>query len=238
MLHRLCAPELGWLTPEPSVAGGRLAGAACARLELTRAANGSVWGSLAATLEGVSYARPSFSLAASGKLSSRVRRAGAVPDELIFEHPRIELGSVILDAGNARTAGFSATLLSEMLRVWTKGPFRAAGDMRLHAENADAALSLFIGPKWLRALAGEALGLGALDGRVRLRRVEDEQRLEVPEARSGRLEAKGYVELAPHPPRGAFLLSSEMANVGIALANGLTDVTPFVSDRWLSGVSL
>ncbi len=105
----------------------------------------------------------------------------------------------------------------------------------MFAKPADSLLSLAMGAPMLEDLAADVLDLHWLEARARVNVSERAVRFELSRAESGALTGSGFWQRpAAGSARGAFLISSKVANVGISLSGSEAETAWFVADDWLS----
>jgi hypothetical protein len=129
---------------------------------------------------------------------------------------------------------FHAAIHVPDLRVDLEGRAVSAG-VELSATPADPLLSLALGSPMLEDLAVDVFDLEAIEAEARLKVNRRAVSLELARAVSGGLEGAGYWQRpAKGDPRGAFLISSKVANVGISLSGSDASTAWFVPDDWLA----
>jgi hypothetical protein len=106
--------------------------------------------------------------------------------------------------------------------------------VNLDVDPADSLLSLALGSPLLQDLATDMFALRRLEASALLHVRGRAVRFELARAASGALTGAGYWQRpAAGDARGAFLISSKVANVGISLSGNDTATNWFVPDDWL-----
>jgi hypothetical protein len=103
----------------------------------------------------------------------------------------------------------------------------------LHVDRASALLPLVSDSAFLRSVEIELLKLDDLVASSTFR-LGKTQRFELLQARSGIARGRGYLTADAVGSRGAFLISTPAANIGIRIAQSTTSVHLFVADDWLA----
>jgi hypothetical protein len=147
----------------------------------------------------------------------------------------IELDGVEVERIRERSKPFRAALrLPDLKLALEPEPTLSAG-IEAFATPADSLLSLALGSPMLEDLAADVFSLKQLEAQARINLSPASLRVELARAESGSLEAQGFWQRpAVGDARGAFLISSKVANVGISLIGSDASTAWFVSDDWLS----
>jgi hypothetical protein len=135
--------------------------------------------------------------------------------------------------GSKRSQPVGVAIDGKRCQIDPEHAFATSGLLQVHVAPLQALLPLFLSDP-LRGVTNAALDLEALEAQVALQLSSKALALQVIDARSGNLRLRGHLNRREREPRGAFLLSSGPVNVGVTLANGSTEVSPFVSDDWLA----
>jgi hypothetical protein len=147
----------------------------------------------------------------------------------------IELDGVEVERVRERTKPFRAAVRAGDLRISLGPELAFSATVDVSAKPADSLLSLALGSPMLEDLAADVFDLRDLEARARLNVSERAVRLELARAASGGLTGAGYWQRpATGDARGAFLISSDVANVGISLVGSQTETAWFVADDWLA----
>jgi hypothetical protein len=146
---------------------------------------------------------------------------------------RLTLSDATLALGGRRSLPWNATLVSE--DVQARLSERTTGDatLALHVDRAGALLPLVTRSSLARDLGQRLLDLAALDAKATLE-VAEHVRLELLQARSGILKARGWVAERKDGAYGRILLSTPAANVGVSITPAGTDTELLVADDWLA----
>jgi hypothetical protein len=110
------------------------------------------------------------------------------------------------------------------------------GVATLHVDRASALLPLLSDSAFLRTLQIELLKLDDLVASSTFR-LGKHKRFDLLQARTGIARARGYLAADGTGSRGAFLISTPAANVGVRVAQSATSVRLFVADDWLESGS-
>ena len=226
---RAHADSLDWFS-RPAI---KLGGAADARFELHRKKSHELGGAARVELRGGSLEHADVGL--TGDLNGEVAWSRG-PDSsapLELGKLRLQLLGATLRSGGKRSKSFDAVVQGSGLELEPSGSVRAAGKLRARVSSAEALLPLVMGAP-LKSLASTALDLKQLDAETQVQLSRHGVSLNGIEARSGNLRARGYFRQEKSEPRGAFLLSSGLLNVGVTLSGGETEISPFVGDGWLA----
>jgi hypothetical protein len=145
---------------------------------------------------------------------------------------RLVLSDATIAVEGRRTLPWNATLVSEdVVANLSSGPTVDA-TLVLHVDRAGALLPLVTRSSLARDLGQRLLDLAALDAKAKLS-VTDRVRLDLHEARSGILRARGWVAERKDGVHGRLLLSTSAANVGVSISPAGTETKLLVADDWL-----
>jgi hypothetical protein len=234
-VKRAVVPELAWLEPlfERSAAP-ELRGRGEASLDVQRFELGSVRGALGIDLERARLARGALRLAGRFALDSRFEAPHGLAEGIDFELLRLRADGASLASGGSKAPTWSAAISSEDTKVTSLEPPRARGSFAVHVTHTEPLLPLVVESGTLRDLMVAGLGLKDMRGRVLFDAAPEGVRVEVREARSGAVTARGFLQSRPErEPDARFLLSTKVANVGVRIDRGETSVKPLVGDDWL-----
>jgi hypothetical protein len=147
----------------------------------------------------------------------------------------IQLDGVEVERIREHTKPFRAALrLPDLRLVLEPEPVLSAG-VDAFATPADSLLSLALGSPILEELAADVFSLKRLEAQARVNLSPRSLRIELARAESGALTGQGFWQRpAAGGARGAFLISSKVANVGISLIGSDATTAWFVPDDWLS----
>lgn len=150
-------------------------------------------------------------------------------------HINIELDGVEVERLRERSKPFRAALrLPDLKLALEPEPVLSSG-IEAFATPADSLLSLALGSPMLEDLAADVFSLERLEAQARVNLSPRSLRVELARAESGSLSGQGFWQRpAAGDARGAFLISSKVANVGISLVGSDTTTAWFVADDWLS----
>jgi hypothetical protein len=232
-LVRALVPSLGWF----QVPGTQLAGSGEAGLDLRRSADGRLSGRAQLSLRDARLARGSF--AAESDLNGRLSlsRDAASDSPWRMDTLGVAFSRSKLRDGDKRSDTFAGRLDASGLTISLEPKPSARGRMKLSVSPTSALLPLVV---------NEPLA-DASDALFALRRVDARARIEIEgggidvtglEAHDGAVRMTGRVSTRGKAPRGAFLISSGILNVGVELEDGDTEVSPFVGGDWLSSTAL
>jgi hypothetical protein len=175
-------------------------------------------------------------LAASGNfaLDSRFDAPEGAARGVAFQRIRLKAEGARLGNAGGKSSPWTATVASEDTTLTSFEPVRARGSLSVRASRTEPLLPLVVESGVLRDLMVAGLGLKDLTARTHFEVEPEELRLEVRDARSGAVTARGYLRRKSEAePDGRFLLSTSLANVGVRIDAGETSVKPLVSDEWL-----
>ena len=146
----------------------------------------------------------------------------------------IDLDGVEVVTGTKRTAPFRASVRATDVRVVTHPSPQLSGQLQVKATPADSLLSLWIESSLLKGLAASVLELERLDADAEFRIGKGAAQVELSRATSGALNGKGYWQRpAQGESRGAFLITTKVANAGLTVTGSDTETSLFVADDWL-----
>lgn len=230
-------PSLGWSNRHlgkldaPLEIGGRLAGEA--KLGLSSSAGPSA--SFELRLVGGELERKDVRAALSGHFELELEPE---PPENPTSTGRleVELDGVRVAVGEAANGKpFRAAIRSPDLQVRLQPEPRLSGTFGVQAAPADTLLSLVLGSPLLEELAASLLDLKRLEASVRMHVDRSSTRVELSSAESGALRGQGFWHSPlKGAPNGAFLVTSDVANVGVVLRGSETETALFVADDWLT----
>jgi hypothetical protein len=147
----------------------------------------------------------------------------------------IELDGVEVERIRERSKPFRAVLRLPDLRLALEPEPVLSSGVEAFATPADSLISLALGSPMLEDLAADLFSLKRLEAQARVNLSSRSLRVELARAESGTLTGQGFWQRpAAGDARGAFLISSKVANVGISLIGSDTTTAWFVSDDWLS----
>lgn len=236
-LPQVDVPSLGWLNPllpqdgAPLRVGGRLEGSASFGLSPPSGPRVSV----RSRLVGGEIEQAALRAALSGHLEVELEPQSA--DNSTSEgRVDVELDGVRVAAVEGeRGEPFRLALRAHDVRMGLHPEPRVSGTVGARAAPADSLLGLVLGSSLLEDLAASVLDLDRLEATAQLDIDRRSTRLELSRAESGVLEGRGFWRSSSQgPSRGAFLVQSELANVGLVLRGSDTRTDLFVADDWLS----
>jgi hypothetical protein len=147
----------------------------------------------------------------------------------------IELDGVEVQRADEKPKPFSVALRLPDLRLSLEPEQALSSSVDVFAKPADSLLSLALGAPLLEELVENVFDLNRLSARARVNVSRRSVRVELARAESGALSGAGFWQRpAAGSPRGAFLISSKVANVGISFSGSDTETAWFVADDWLS----
>jgi hypothetical protein len=149
---------------------------------------------------------------------------------------RLALSDATLAVGGSRTLPWNATLESDDVVAELSGRPNVQGTLKLHVERTSPLLPLVSSSSLARQLGERVLELGALDATAKLK-VAERARLELVEARSGIVRARGWVVERQDGAHGRMLLATQAANVGVSISPAGTETELLVGDDWLASES-
>jgi hypothetical protein len=148
------------------------------------------------------------------------------------ERARVDVVGARLALSERSTEPLSGSFQAENVLLPWHGP-KLAGRARVDLSSARALLPLVTSLP-IKDAVSSTLGLARLRAHVALSGSVADFRLLLLQASSGNLSARGtYRQRAKHR-EGALLLSTGLVNVGVALRDGKTAVSPLVADDWLA----
>jgi hypothetical protein len=145
---------------------------------------------------------------------------------------RLALTDATLAVEGRRTLPWNGTLVSQDVRANLSERPSVDGTLALHIDRASALLPLVTRSSLARDLGQRLLDLEALEAKAKLS-VADRARLELLEARSGILKARGWVVERKDGAHGRLLLVTPAANVGVTITPLGTETELLVGDDWL-----
>jgi hypothetical protein len=147
----------------------------------------------------------------------------------------IELDGVEVERDREKAKPFRVAVRLPDLRLALEPEPTLTSSVDVFAKPADSLLSLALGSSVLEDLAADLLALRRLEARAQVAVSERSLRFELSRAVCGALTGTGFWQRpAAGGARGAFLISSKVANVGISLSGSDTETAWFVPDDWLS----
>ncbi len=146
----------------------------------------------------------------------------------------LELDGVRLKEGERQSPPFRAAVRTASLSLALAGEPKIAATWKVSAEPADALLGVLIGAPVLEELASAVLDLQRLDARTKLTASKRMLSLELSRGESGALAGQGFWQRpASGKASGAFLLTTNVANLGLAIDGSEVETDMFVADDWL-----
>jgi hypothetical protein len=147
----------------------------------------------------------------------------------------VELDGVEVERVRQRTKPFRATVRLPDVKISLEPELAFSTGVTAYANPADSLLSVALGSPMLEDLAADVFDLRRLEAQAQLNVNRRAVRFELARAKSGELTGSGYWQRpATGGARGAFLISSKVANVGISLVGSDTETAWFVGDDWLA----
>jgi hypothetical protein len=147
----------------------------------------------------------------------------------------IDLDGVEVERVRERTKPFRAAVRAADLRISIGPELAFSAVVDVSAKPADSLLSLALGSPMLEDLAADVFDLRDLEAQASLIVSRRAVRFELSRAESGGLTGAGYWQRpATGDARGAFLISSKVANVGISFLGSDAHTAWFVPDDWLA----
>lgn len=159
----------------------------------------------------------------------RASKEGREPIQGSF---RLALRDATLATQGSRSLPWNATVESEDVTVAFRSDPAVAGSVVLHVDRASALLPLVSSSSVVRDLGERVLELGALHARLEVA-VAERRRVDLVEARTGILKARGWVEERKGGAHGRVLVATPAANVGISIDPAGTETELLVPDDWL-----
>jgi hypothetical protein len=230
---RAVTPSLGWFQlPDAQLAGSGQAG-----FDLRRSETGQLSGRAQLSLSDARFERGSFT--AESDLNGRLALSRDVAPDSPWQMDT--LGATFsrskLRDGNKQSDTFAGRLDASGLTIRLGPKPSARGQVKLSVSPTAALLPLVV---------SDTLG-GATDALFALRRVDAQARVMIEgggvdvtglEAHDGAVRMRGHVSTRGKAPRGAFMVSSGVFNVGVELEHGDTEISPLVGGDWLSSTAL
>ena len=232
----LLVPSLAWAerwvkrSGVPIRVGGRLEG----RAHFSSAAGRGPAASVRLRLADAELSTESVRAALGGRVDAELEPlAGDRPSSR--GRIDIELDGVEVERVRERSKPFRAALRLPDLRLTLEPEPVVSSGVDAFATPADSLLSLALGSPMLEDLAADLFSLKRLEAQARVSLSPRSLRVELARAESGSLTGQGFWQRpAAGDARGAFLISSKVANVGISLVGSDATTAWFVSDDWLS----
>jgi hypothetical protein len=232
-LARAVMPSLGWF----QVPGMKLAGSAQTSFDLSRNEAGQVSGRAKLSLNGARLEHGRF--AAQSDLNSQLALSRDVASDAPWQMDELNVAftRTKLRDGDKQSEMFAGRLDASGLQILLEPTPTARGAMKLHVSPTAALLPLVV----------SAPVSGASDALFALRRLDAQASVRIGaggidvtrlEARDGPVRLRGHVSTRGADPRGAFLLSAGLFNVGVTLESGDTEVSPLVGGDWLGTTAL
>lgn len=235
-VKQLSAPSLQWFERWISIKGFQLAGAATLSGNWSQAKDEAPAGELQLELSNTSVAKGDFALRLDADLRSRF--ASSKDEDVVsaFDQFELSVADAILRLGGENSDPWSATLRSNSLRV-LKEPLAAQGTFDAKVQGAGALVPLLMADLPAKVSA-VVLDLDKLDARVAAYVSGDLQRVEILKAHSGAVTLSGTWQQRASSTSAAFLLRTDVMNVGMTLSGGEVDLTAGASEDFLSQTSL
>lgn len=147
----------------------------------------------------------------------------------------VELEGVEVERTRERTQPFRAAVRLPDLKLALEPEPALSSAIEAFATPADSLLSVALGSPMLEDLAADLFSLKQLEAQARVKLSPASMKVELTRAESGALTGRGFWQ-RPRVggARGAFLISSKVANVGISLVGSDTETAWFVADDWLA----
>jgi hypothetical protein len=232
-LARLVAPSLGWF----QVPGTQLAGSGQVGFDLRRSDAGHVSGRAQLSLSDARLEHGSFAAESdlTGQLALSRGRALDSPwqmDKLAVTFDRSKLRD-----GDKQSETFSGRLDASGLAIRLGPQPSARGELKLQVSPTSALLPLVVNEP-VGDISDALFALRRVDARARIKIEAGGVDVTGLEAHDGAVRMRGHVSTRGRAPRGAFLVSSGLFNVGVELEHGATEVSPLVSGDWLSSTAL
>jgi hypothetical protein len=229
------APELAWFEPLFAEPGPKLRGKASAELELEHDGKSAARGEVSANVSALVVAVPSLDLRGYFDLKSRFDSPPGGKGGVALRGLSFRGDGVSLSTGGERTPAFGATITSNDVSITSFEPPSASGTLDVQMTRTEQLLPLAVGSEVLRDLMVAGLGLRTLTGRALFDVDAKRSRVEVREARSGAVTARGFLEQrSGSEPDARFLFTTNLANIGVRIDRGETSVKPLVADDWLT----
>jgi hypothetical protein len=158
------------------------------------------------------------------------------------KNARNAVGTLLVDVPHAKFVRGKAISEEVQLRLHSNdlsfenvpGKRRLSGSAELRAGNVESLLKHALDSPVLVGLSTGVLGVDDLEAVARFAMTAQSSRVEVPRARSGSLEARGFISADKNgPTTGSFLFDTPIANFGLSLRGSETKVEPLVSNSWL-----
>lgn len=147
----------------------------------------------------------------------------------------IELDRVEIARGGEDAKPFRAAIRLPDPTLSLEPRFQLSTGIDAYAAPADPLLSLALGSPMLEDLAADLFNLEQLEGRARVNVEGASVSFELTHAKSGALRGSGFFRRpAEGQGRGAFLIASKVANVGLSLVGAETKTSWLVPDDWLA----
>jgi hypothetical protein len=183
-------------------------------------------------LTGAELAMRDFGVAASGRVEFALEPSRGDPTLAVGTmHADLPATRLVLDGQATETLNLDVRSRDLAFR---KASEKLSGSLQVGVAQAEPLLALAIGPKVLRDLTGAVLGLGELRANAHFVHAPASLRVELGRLESGALSARGFLSRARgRKATGAFLFRTDVANVGLAIESGETNVSPLVGDDWL-----
>jgi len=231
----LRTPTLGWM--EDLAKGGlKTRGRGVGTIDLTRDASGAITGSFTARLEEATLTTKDLtanvsSVTRGGVVTKSKPEEGVTVTRVTVEAPR---ASVQADGRPPHTTWFRADIPSVTVTLSPRTEVRAsadlsAGDGGLVAGIVESQIGVVLGPVAAHFLEGPP----GMSVRAGLATLERDITLEVPRARVGKVESKGFFVRRGGKMRLAVMLLNAPFVVGLRIDDGVPTVAPAVGLDWL-----
>jgi hypothetical protein len=148
------------------------------------------------------------------------------------ERARVDAVGARLALDDRASEPWSGTFSAEDVLVPWHNP-KLAGRARLEISSAKALLPLVTSLP-IKDAVSSALGLAQLHASFALSGTTADYRLQLLDARTGSLSARGRYRRQKEQGQGALLLSTSLMNVGVTLRDSDTSVSLLAADDWLS----
>lgn len=209
-------------------------GNAKAKVEAEIAPDGSASGRAAIDVTNMKLALDDFTLHMTGKITSGLRQPKAnVPNGRLVE-PRVKLEHLALVSGEDGTKGGRLQADTNVIPYEDLRPTAIVATVRASFDEAEPVLhALGIAKGGVPGFAAKLLDLSNLQVVADVRRTSDLFEVQVRQASTNAMAARGTWQSRGDRQRAAFLLVSDLLDVGVAKDGDSTDFEMFADEDWL-----
>ena len=231
----LRTPTLGWFEDLANI-GAKTRGRAIGTIDLVRDGNGKITGPFSATLEDAWVSGDTIAVAVSSTARGKLALEPNPKDGIAITGVRVDAprASVQANGRSQYTTWFRADVPSVTIKLAPRFEVRAAADLAagtggLVAGIVEAQAGIVLGPIAAHFIDGPGM---AVRGGIAV--AGKDITVEVPRAKVGSVDSKGFWMRYGTKSRLAFLLEDPPLSVGVRIGDGVPLVLPTVGEGWLA----